>query len=40
MASEMEGILVALCFVFVLEAIAAIGTFVLLFLLVRTKYNN
>jgi hypothetical protein len=37
MTTKMERILVTLCFVFVLEAVPAIGTFILFFLFVCTK---
>jgi len=37
MASKMEGILVALCFILVLEAVAAICALILLFLFMDTK---
>jgi hypothetical protein len=39
MATKMERILVAFCFVFVLEAVAAIGAFILFFLFVGTKWS-
>jgi hypothetical protein len=37
MASKMEGVLVALCFILVLEAVAAICALILLFLFMGTK---
>lgn len=37
-AAEVERVLVTLCFIFVLKAVAAVGAFVLLFLFVRVEF--
>jgi hypothetical protein len=39
MTTKMERILVTFCFVFILEAVPAISTFILFFLFVCTKWS-